>query len=98
MILFTIGQDYNIKTGAAYFASVLEQNCGDILLTIGEYNGWKHGMTYVSDSRLWELLIRRRLTRVMLRVPLILAADAKTTSTSKSFLTSMRDIMAYIYF
>lgn len=52
MILFTIDQDYNVKTGAAYFASLLEQNCGDILLTIGQYNGWKHGMTYVSDESL----------------------------------------------
>jgi len=43
--------DFNIKTGAAYFASLLEGNCGDILLTIGQYNGWKLGMTHGDATR-----------------------------------------------
>ena len=54
MILFTIAQDFNIRTGAEFFVSILEVNCDDILLTIGEYNGWKHGMTYVGDESLAE--------------------------------------------
>ncbi|CAD6577799.1 MAG: hypothetical protein CYPHOPRED_000383 [Cyphobasidiales sp. Tagirdzhanova-0007] len=37
--------DYNIKTGAAYFQSVLTQNNGNILLACGQYNGWYQGLT-----------------------------------------------------
>lgn len=47
---FTISQDFNIKTGSEYFVSVLEEDGGDILLTVGRYNGWKNGMTHVGDE------------------------------------------------
>jgi hypothetical protein len=55
-ILVNIYQDYNIKTGAEYFASILEQDGGNILLTIGRYNGWKQGMTYVGDESLTKIV------------------------------------------
>ncbi|THG96923.1 hypothetical protein EW145_g7694 [Phellinidium pouzarii] len=38
--------DYNISTGASYFASSLSSNNGNVLLTIGEYNGWGKGLTF----------------------------------------------------
>lgn len=38
--------NYNIKTGAAFFASLLASNSGDLLLSIGHYNGWFPSMTY----------------------------------------------------
>ncbi|KAN0129199.1 hypothetical protein V8E53_012898 [Lactarius tabidus] len=41
--------DYNIKTGAEYFANRLAANNGDVFTTVGEYNGWRPGMTY-SDA------------------------------------------------
>lgn len=41
--------DYNIKTGAEYFANILAANNGDVFTTIGQYNGWRLGMTY-SDA------------------------------------------------
>lgn len=41
-------------TGAQYFSNNLNSNGGDLLLTIGEYNGWFKGMTYVS---LWVLTL-----------------------------------------
>lgn len=37
--------DYNIKTGARFFAQTLEDNGGSLLLAIGEYNGWYKGLT-----------------------------------------------------
>lgn len=37
--------DYNIKTGATYFKSRLEANNNNILLALGEYNGWYTGLT-----------------------------------------------------
>jgi hypothetical protein len=46
----TISQEFNIKTGTEYFVSVLEEDGGDILLTVGRYNGWKNGMTHVCDE------------------------------------------------
>jgi hypothetical protein len=55
-ILVNIYQDYNIKTGAEYFASILEEDNGAILLTIGRYNGWKQGMTYVGDESLTKIV------------------------------------------
>lgn len=42
--------DYNIKTGTQYFKSLLDDNNGDVLLSIGSYNGWFKGMTYVSKG------------------------------------------------
>jgi hypothetical protein len=41
--------DFNIKTGSGYFVSLLAANNGDIFATIGEYNGWRRGMTF-SDA------------------------------------------------
>ncbi|KAJ7091163.1 glycoside hydrolase family 23 protein [Mycena epipterygia] len=37
--------DFNIRTGAKYFADTLAGNNGNILLSIGEYNGWFEGLT-----------------------------------------------------
>ncbi|KAF5330800.1 hypothetical protein D9619_005798 [Psilocybe cf. subviscida] len=37
--------DFNIRTGAKYFADVLKANNGDVLLSIGQYNGWTKGLT-----------------------------------------------------
>ncbi|KAF7965088.1 hypothetical protein HWV62_45751 [Athelia sp. TMB] len=37
---------YNIQTGAQFFAGLLKGNNGDLLRSIGSYNGWFHGMTY----------------------------------------------------
>ena len=42
-----VTQDYNIKTGAEFFANLLAGNKGDVFKTIGMYNGWSLGMTYV---------------------------------------------------
>ena len=44
---FIVSQDYNIKTGAEFFADILAANNGDVFKTIGTYNGWYPGMTYV---------------------------------------------------
>ncbi|KAL5507529.1 hypothetical protein ACEPAH_6985 [Sanghuangporus vaninii] len=38
--------DFNIRTGAKYIADTLAANNGDVLLTIGQYNGWTRGLTY----------------------------------------------------
>ncbi|KAL5485375.1 hypothetical protein ACEPAI_8017 [Sanghuangporus weigelae] len=38
--------DFNIRTGAKYIADTLSANNGDVLLTIGQYNGWTRGLTY----------------------------------------------------
>ena len=43
-------QDFNIQSGAAYFSATLEKNRGDLLLSIGQYNGWSTGMTIVSTA------------------------------------------------
>ena len=40
-------QNYNIMTGAKYFADTLNGNDGNLLLTIGGYNGWPRGLTVV---------------------------------------------------
>ncbi|KAF9516685.1 glycoside hydrolase family 23 protein [Hydnum rufescens UP504] len=37
--------DFNIRTGLAYFKSTLDSNGGNVLLTMGQYNGWDVGMT-----------------------------------------------------
>ncbi|KAJ7072105.1 lysozyme-like protein [Mycena amicta] len=36
---------FNIDTGARYFADTLNGNGGDLLLSLGEYNGWYKGLT-----------------------------------------------------
>lgn len=43
-------QDYNIKTGAKFFSDTLNGNNGDLLKSIGQYNGWFEKMTYVRSS------------------------------------------------
>ena len=40
-------QDFNIGAGAKFFSETLNNNGGSLLLTIGDYNGWFSGMTYV---------------------------------------------------
>jgi len=42
--------DFNIKTGAKYFSDNLKSNAGDVLLTIGQYNGWHRSMTYADAT------------------------------------------------
>jgi len=37
--------DFNIRTGSKFFADSLSGNNGDLLLTIGQYNGWFSGLT-----------------------------------------------------
>ena len=39
--------DFNIRTGVAFFAQTLSDNGGNLLLTLGNYNGWPKGMTVV---------------------------------------------------
>ena len=46
-LVLTVSQDYNIRTGTAFFASVLKDNGGSLLKTIGNYNGWPSKMTIV---------------------------------------------------
>ena len=43
-------QDFNIKTGAAFFAQTLSDNGGSLLKTFGNYNGWQPGLTVVSTQ------------------------------------------------
>ncbi|GAA5844160.1 hypothetical protein JCM11251_002454 [Rhodosporidiobolus azoricus] len=38
--------EYNIKIAAAYFAKTLDEQGGNLLLALGTYNGWYHGLTY----------------------------------------------------
>ncbi|TFK54192.1 glycoside hydrolase family 23 protein [Heliocybe sulcata] len=42
--------DYNIKTGTKYFADSLNGNGGDLLKTIGGYNGWATHMTFADAT------------------------------------------------
>ncbi len=44
-------QDYNIRTGVAFFANTLKENGGSLLKTIGNYNGWPDKMTIVRTMR-----------------------------------------------
>ena len=37
--------DYNIKTGASYFAQQLKDNDNNVFLALGTYNGWYKGLT-----------------------------------------------------
>lgn len=52
---FVISQDFNIRTGAKFFADTLASNDGNAIETIGMYNGWKKGMTYVCVSLMTEV-------------------------------------------
>lgn len=38
--------DYNIQTGAQFFSQTLKDNGGDLLQSIGQYNGWYKGLTF----------------------------------------------------
>ncbi|ETW80578.1 glycoside hydrolase family 23 protein [Heterobasidion irregulare TC 32-1] len=38
--------DYNIRTGAQFFSDTLNSNGGDVLKTIGQYNGWSPQLTF----------------------------------------------------
>lgn len=38
--------EFNIRKGAEFFRGVLDGNGGDLLLSIGMYNGWHKGLTY----------------------------------------------------
>jgi hypothetical protein len=42
--------DYNIRVGAQFFADTLANNNGDLLKSIGEYNGWSVGLTYAAAT------------------------------------------------
>jgi soluble lytic murein transglycosylase-like protein len=44
--------NYNIQTGSKFFADSLKANGGDLLHTIGGYNGWPQKMTFVSGIQL----------------------------------------------
>jgi len=37
--------DFNIHTATKYFASTLKKNGGDVLISVGTYNGWYRGLT-----------------------------------------------------
>ncbi|KAH7913690.1 glycoside hydrolase family 23 protein [Hygrophoropsis aurantiaca] len=38
--------DFNIHAGAKFFSQTLNDNGGNLLLSIGQYNGWHNGLTY----------------------------------------------------
>ncbi|TFK44405.1 lysozyme-like domain-containing protein [Crucibulum laeve] len=42
--------DFNIRTGAKFFADTLNGNNGDLLLSLGQYNGWYRGLTYAKAT------------------------------------------------
>lgn len=42
--------EFNIRTGARYFADTLRGNNGDVLVSIGQYNGWSRGLTYAKAT------------------------------------------------
>lgn len=42
--------DFNIGTGAKYFASQLVAYNGNVLLALGQYNGWYQGLTYAGAT------------------------------------------------
>ncbi|GJJ06341.1 hypothetical protein Clacol_000532 [Clathrus columnatus] len=39
--------NFNVETGAKFFSTLLQSNKGNVLATIGQYNGWKPKMTIV---------------------------------------------------
>ncbi|KAL1407039.1 hypothetical protein Q8F55_006452 [Vanrija albida] len=43
--------DFNIGKGAQYFSQVLAQNNGNALAALGNYNGWRIGMTVADATR-----------------------------------------------
>ena len=44
-------QDFNIKTGAKYFSDQLKDNNGNVVLTVGAYNGYYKGMTKADATK-----------------------------------------------
>ncbi|KAG2059074.1 lysozyme-like protein [Suillus hirtellus] len=42
--------DFNIGAGAMFFSQLLDENDGDLLSSIGHYNGWFQGMTYANAT------------------------------------------------
>ncbi|KAG2351289.1 hypothetical protein BDR07DRAFT_1386260 [Suillus spraguei] len=42
--------DFNIGAGAVFFSQLLDENDGDLLSSIGHYNGWFQGMTYANAT------------------------------------------------
>jgi len=42
--------DFNIRTGVSYFADTLKSNGGNVLLAVGQYNGWYQGLTYAAAT------------------------------------------------
>jgi hypothetical protein len=80
--------DFNIRTGARYFSETLNSNGGDLLKSIGMYNGWTPGLTYVCSSFLITCESNAHVIGANNRAkPLLLqkrpVALARTTSTSK---------------
>jgi soluble lytic murein transglycosylase-like protein len=45
-------KDFNIGVGAKFFANTLKNNNGNVIQSIGQYNGWFVGMTIVCISLL----------------------------------------------
>lgn len=42
--------DFNIGTAARYFAQTLEENGGNLLLSVGNYNGWRRNLTHAEAT------------------------------------------------
>ncbi|KAJ2914381.1 hypothetical protein MD484_g6025, partial [Candolleomyces efflorescens] len=43
--------DFNIRTGARFFAGRVQANGGNLLISVGQYNGWHRGMTFDDATR-----------------------------------------------
>ncbi|KAJ2931313.1 hypothetical protein H1R20_g5787, partial [Candolleomyces eurysporus] len=43
--------DFNVRTGARFFAGRVEANGGNLLVSVGQYNGWRRGMTFDDATR-----------------------------------------------
>lgn len=82
---------FNIMTGAQYFANTLKANHGDLLKSIGSYNGWFKGMTYVSASTSIISLFVHSSLRMMPpqpRKPTVAIAKITWTSACIVFITA----------
>ncbi|KAF8578695.1 glycoside hydrolase family 23 protein [Ramaria rubella] len=42
--------DFNVHQGTQFLANTLAQNNGNLLVTIGQYNGWYEGMTFADAT------------------------------------------------
>lgn len=98
-----LNQEFNIRTGAKFFADTLKGNSGNLLLSIGQYNGWFRGMTIVSSAML--RLFGRDLSTITRRVRPLLrllqpVAAARTTLISERVshrpVTLWLTVIAYI--